>query len=408
MPPSRMGDDGAERPGRQIAAWGAGGIVLALVLVIVFALAFGGHSGGSRSNGSSSATSTPGGPPPTPGQVVEQYGASVNRLFNDLGGAPAEVAAQLRALRATGATIARSDSLWELTEPAAPNGGTHHYNWAFDDAIAGALAQAGLRWFPLVDYAPAWAQASPGGLHAPPISALGAAGFAAYAAAIAGRYGSQGTFWTAHPGLPAEPVDTYEIWNEPDNPTFWTPAPNPGAYALLYLRARAAVRQADPTARVIIGGLTNVAVFLPAMVHAVPALVGHVDGIGIHPYGTTPGDVLASVATARRITRTVGLGGVPLDLTEFGWTTSPPGVQDWAPANLRPQYILASLAHLGHTDCALGAAILYTWMTPERRRADPEDWFGIHPPSGADSPDTRAFSAGIAAARAAPASRLCG
>ncbi len=408
MPLSRMADEGPQSPGRQIAAWGAGGIVVALALVAVFALAFGGGGGRSTSTGSSSGSATTGGPPPPPGPVVEQYGASVNRLFNDLGGAPAEVAAQLRALRATGATTARSDSLWELAEPTAPTAGTHHYNWAFDDAIAGALAQAGLRWFPLIDYAPAWAQVSPGGLHAPPISAVGAAGYAAYAAALAARYGPQGTFWAAHPGLPAEPVDTYEIWNEPDNPAFWTPAPNPAAYALLYLRTRAAIRQADPTARVIIGGLTNLPVFLPMMVHAVPALIGHVDGIGIHPYGATAADVLAAVATARRITRTVALGGVPLDLTEFGWTTSPPGVKNWAPANLRPQYILTSLAHLGHTDCGIGATILYTWMTPERRRSDPEDWFGIHPPSGADSPDTRAFTAGLAAASAAPASRLCG
>ena len=43
-------------------------------------------------------------------------------------------------------------------------------------------------------------------------------------------------------------------------------------------------------------------------------------------------------------------------------------------------------------------------MTPERDPADPQDWFGIHPPGGGSSPDTDAFAAAIRAARA-PAAR---
>lgn len=72
--------------------------------------------------------------PPPPGV---QFGASVNHLFNDGTYSPTQVDAQLAALRATGATLARSDALWEATEPQPPVDGVHHYSWTFDDAIAG-------------------------------------------------------------------------------------------------------------------------------------------------------------------------------------------------------------------------------------------------------------------------------
>jgi beta-xylosidase len=118
--------------------------------------------------------------------------------------------------------------------------------------------------------------------------------------------------------------------------------------------------------------------------------------------------VLGTVAESRQAMRNLGLGAVPLAITEFGWTTSPRGNRNWAPEILRPGYILQSLGRLGHTDCNIAMTVYYTWMTPQRNPANPEDWFGIHPPGGGDSPDSRAFTAALAAARAAPASRLCG
>src|SRR5205085_2255441 len=86
----------------------------------------------------------PGGPPAKPPIAAEQFGASVNRLFNDRAYGAEAIDAQLSALRATGATLARSDAFWEATEPSAPMAGVHLYAWTFDDEIAGALAAHGL------------------------------------------------------------------------------------------------------------------------------------------------------------------------------------------------------------------------------------------------------------------------
>ncbi len=117
----------------------------------------------------------PAGPPPP---TRQQFGVNVNRLFNDRTYTPRRSTSSSRALQATGATVARSDALWEATEPTAPVDGVHHYDWSFDDAIAAALAQHGLRWLPIIDYTAPWAQSVPGDDHSPPSSA---ADYAAYA-----------------------------------------------------------------------------------------------------------------------------------------------------------------------------------------------------------------------------------
>lgn len=74
--------------------------------------------------------------------------------------------------------------------------------WAPFDAIVATLADHGLRWFPILDYSPAWASTdgTPFGAPSDP------AAFAAYAAAFAARYGVGGSFWASNPQLPELPV----------------------------------------------------------------------------------------------------------------------------------------------------------------------------------------------------------
>jgi len=315
-------------------------------------------------------------------------------LFNDGNYSPAAIDAELTALHDTGATLARSDAFWEASEPTPPRGGVHHYDWSFDDAIAFALAAHGLTWLPIIDYSTPWARSIPGQDH----SAPNPEAFAAYAAAVASRYGPGGTFWQAHPQLAPHPVAAFEIWNEPDSPDFWIPRPDAAAYAALYLRARQAIVAVQPAARVIVGGLTRPDTFLPALLAAAPELRSKLAGVAIHPYAATPQAVLEKVRAARATLVSLGLGSLPLYVTEVGWTTSPPGALDYLSERLRPGYIEQTLSELGHTNCGLSAVLLYAWLTPERNPADPGDWFGIRPPGGRSSPDTTAFTQGIGAA----------
>lgn len=323
------------------------------------------------------------------------YGANVNWLFDDESYTSAEIDSQLAELQATGATTARTDALWERSEPAPPSDGVHRYDWAFDDGIVTALAEHDLRWLPIVDYAPAWATVDPSLLHSPPASP---ADYAAYAGALASRYGPGGMFWREHAALPQLPVQEFEIWNEPDNPEFWAPAPNAATYARLYLAARAAIDASDPSATVLVGGLTNAPEFLPAMLAADPSLRLEIDGVAIHPYSPSPAGVLGRVVRARAVLDELGLARVPLYVTEFGWTTSPPGALDYAPAAERPAYIETAISQLALSRCDLGSIILYTWATPDVDPINPQNWYGIDPPGGGGSADVTAFTNALHAA----------
>jgi hypothetical protein len=348
----------------------AGGVVVVAAIVVVVVVLTGG-------------TAAP----------AVQYGANVNWLFDDPSYTDAEIASQLAALHATGATLARSDALWEASEPTAPSNGVHHFTWAFDDRVATMLAEHGLRWLPIIDYTAPWAESTPGVDHSPPSSF---ADYAAYAGALAARYGAGGTFWRAHPDLTALPVQLYEVWNEPDNPEFWKPHPNAAAYAQLYAGARTAILAADPSARVLVGGLTLPARFLPAMLAAMPALAGRIGGVAIHPYGVDPAAVISNVRGARSVLDSLGMRSLPLYVTEFGWTTSPPGALDYAPAALRPGYIKDTLDALAASGCGIDAVTLYTWTTPEGDDRNSQLWFGISPPGAAGSADVRAFAGALA------------
>jgi len=349
------------------------------------------------------STTTPA-PPARPAPRTQQFGASVNWLFNTAN-PPQVIAAQLQALRATGVTLARTDALWEASEPHAPIGGVHHFDWTLDDTVAGDLAAHRLRWLPILDYSAPWAQSVPGQDHSPPSSS---ADYADYAGAFAARYGPDGAFWRAHPELPAEPVGAYEIWNEPDSGVFWVPTPDATRYAELYAAARVAIIGADPAARVIVGGLTNPTVFLPAMLTAQPSLRGHIDGVAVHPYGT-PAVVLKKIKADRAALIALGMADVPLYATEFGWTTAPPGARDYVQAKRRADYIFRTTTALGHLDCGLAASLLYTWYTPQRDPSDPQDWFGIDSLTGAPTADSAAFARGLRRAQApAPTLPLCG
>jgi hypothetical protein len=342
---------------------------------------------------STPAATTPA-PPPPPTEI----GVNVNDLFNTLQYSPAQIAAQLALVRATGVEIVRSDALWEATEPKAPAPGANQtFDWAFDDLVAGSIAQAGLTWLPIVDYCPQWAASYPAAPHSLPRDPVQ---YAAFARALAARYGPGGSFWSSHKSISPLPATAYEIWNEPDQREFAAPAPNAGAYAALYTAARVAIDAVQPSATVIVGGLTDAPAFIPALVKADPGLAGHVDGIGLHPYAPTPAGVDRKVVGARAAITAAGLGAVPLYVTEFGWSTQPVGNLNYAPAGRRPALIKDALDAIAGSGCDVRQAYIYTWLTPEAHPADLQDWFGLsHPNMPVPDADTDALAAAVAATR---------
>ena len=277
----------------------------------------------------------------------------------------------------------RTDARWWTAEPSAPSGSSHYYDWSNFDSLAQALASHGLRWYTILESAPDWAAAA-GGDQSPAHARIG--DFAAYAAAFARRYGRGGSFWASHKSLTPQPVTDYEIWNEENSTVFWeSQGDAPERFADLYMAARQAIKSVDPGARVVTGGLAlgnppNVADelgFLRRMVAHRPDLRGSVDAVGLHPYQATLPDTYARISMVRQTVDQLLGPGVPIDITEVGWSSL-------AVADAQRGADLAALAtQLPQSDCNIARFLPYSWTADEANGSDPEDWFGIWNRSGA-------------------------
>jgi polysaccharide biosynthesis protein PslG len=187
--------------------------------------------GGSGSGGSPPPSSPPPTSPPPARAVVGGFsdGSSI------LGRSGAELARELDAIAATGATYLRIDVYWAAIEQQR---GVFH--WGATDQIVDAARARRLEVLGIIDYSPAWAR--PPGTddhHAP----SNPADYANFAAAAVRRYAPRG-------------VHDWELWNEPNVAHFWKPRPDPTAYAALLAAAYPAIKSADPGATVVTGGFS--------------------------------------------------------------------------------------------------------------------------------------------------------
>jgi len=91
--------------------------------------------------------------------------------------------------------------------------------------------------------------------------------YAAFVGALAQHFGTK--------------VAAYEIWNEEDSSGWWAGGPNPAAYTQLLKATYPAVKAADPSATVVLGGLTgNDFEFLEGVYAA--GGKGSFDAVGVH------------------------------------------------------------------------------------------------------------------------------
>ena len=91
--------------------------------------------------------------------------------------------------------------------------------------------------------------------------------YAAFVGALAQHFGTK--------------VAAYEIWNEEDSSGWWAGGPNPAAYTQLLEATYPAVKAADPSATVVLGGLTgNDFEFLEGVYAA--GGKGSFDAVGVH------------------------------------------------------------------------------------------------------------------------------
>jgi len=207
------------------------------------------------------------------------------------------------ALRAAGITHLRISLGWDGIEVE-----DDRFDWAFwDEFIRVATDEYGLTLLPYLCYTPDWA-APPGAENAQASPPADPMAFAEFAGAAAERYRGR--------------IRTWELWNEPDNPAYWTGSA--GEFAAMFAPAAAAVREADPGAAVVLGGLAWDLDFLLALFRD-HGIAPWVDIVNLHSYNETwspdPAETVREhVARAAEITDAYG-EGEPLWMAEVGYST---------------------------------------------------------------------------------------
>jgi hypothetical protein len=273
----------------------------------------------------------------------------------------ADIASEAAVMSGVGIGHARIAMYWREIEPV--EGGP--LLWGDFDRMVGALAQRGIQVLPVVMRAPGWATGGDEREGAIPDTAA----YARFAAQAVRRYGPAGTFWAENPSIHRRPMRDWQIWNEPHHKSSWAIHPDFMASYLTLLRgARAAIKAADPGARIVLGGLTEGPWYELERLYGAGAR-GAFDVVAIHPYRTTPAQIIRVVRETRRVMTRYGDGALPMFITEMTFTSSKGFVEDLpiftdeaGQAELLKQLMVRLLA-VRH---ALGIerAYWFTWLSP--------------------------------------------
>ncbi len=191
---------------------------------------------------------------------------------------------------------------WDAMEPERGK-----YDWSFWDDFVRTANDYGVRLIPYICYTPKWASSDQGTnfWRAPPKDPQN---FANFVSQLVQRYKGS--------------IHTWELWNEPDNPAYWSGTVED--FAKLLKAGSHAVRATDPQAKVVSGGIAWNVDFLGQLFsdHQISEAI---DIVNAHNYHETwSGDRLESifdyVNQIAHVVRRHGKGQ-PIWLAEVGYSS---------------------------------------------------------------------------------------
>lgn len=247
-----------------------------------------------------------------------------NGIAHDFVGEPeANQLPLIAAMHTAGIRSIRLPLRWTLIEPAQGQ-----FSWEQTDRAINLLHQHGIDVVGVLTWVPTWANGrslanTPVGHWPEAYPPTNLNDFTQFAATVAARY--QGR------------IDTYEIFNEPNMDMFWRPAADATAYVPFLCEGYAAVKSADPTATVGMGGLVGNGIefvrqqrdqkfYLPALYEQ--GAGDCFDMVTIHPYvhpiETGLGTLQSFFIDETRATMVAnGDAHKEIWITEIGWSTTP-------------------------------------------------------------------------------------
>lgn len=243
------------------------------------------------------------------------------------------------------------------------------YNWSMYDYIIKDITSKGMQPLALVTQwgAPSWERADASNWMSP---ANNPTDFQTFAQTLATHYKGQ--------------VSLYEIGNEPNWAKFWPPAPNAAAYTQLLIAGYNGIKAADPTDKIISGGLAidsdDGEAYLQDMYN--DGAKGHFDYLGYHPYSypSSPtvgyGWGLSSLDDIQTILDQNGDSSKQIIVTEFGWpSTITSGNVDEATQASYINLFYQNIEYGNYQNVPI--ACVYDFMDDGTDTTNPEDNFGI-------------------------------
>lgn len=211
------------------------------------------------------------------------------------------------------------------------------YDWAFWDDFVRLSQRHGIRLIPYVCYTPRWAAEDDDDdfWRRPPEDADH---FAAFMRVISRRYRHQ--------------IQSWELWNEPDNPAYWLGSPT--QFGELMRAGSRGVREGNPEAQVVFGGIAwNLAFLENVLTNRLTA--GAFEVLNLHNYNETwSEEPLENLPTfidrARDLLDSHSLTNVSIWLAEVGFSSYRRG------ARVSEQY--SAVYDYEHTPAHQGTSLL--------------------------------------------------
>src|SRR3954451_6511836 len=236
---------------------------------------------------------------------TERFGMAAHFMWQSLSATRADLDRMKRA----GMTYVRFDVGWRHGEPSRGSFNGPYLGQV--EAVVREIKARGMTLTMTVLETPGWANGGRG-WNAPPTNMADYARFTGVLAKRLARYTGM----------------RYEIWNEENDPHFWSTGPSAARYTVMLKAAYKAIKANDSDAKVLVGGiLFNDIAFL----HAIYANGGghSFDAIAIHPYSLahSPSDTWSTFFSFRlsvpRFTAEMARHGQHkrIWITEFGWST---------------------------------------------------------------------------------------
>ncbi len=216
---------------------------------------------------------------------------------------------------------------WDQVQPERGS-----FEWGPADALVGGFASHGIRAVPFLWGSPPWVAST---IARPPLDGLeDVQAWQDFLEAAVARYGRGGIYWAKEYrqryGADAKPlpVQSWQIWNEPNLSKYFAPKPSVEEYAELLGVSNEVIQREDPEAQIVLAGMpgygeVNAWDYLDSL-YSESQTKDHFDAVALHPYAPKLDELRQEIERLRKVMEEHGDRATPLWLTEMGWGSAPP------------------------------------------------------------------------------------